>query len=51
MKKALNLKEELMSTIQIIFKNTDQSIMSSLELKLDNQWLENIREHINTEDR
>ena len=49
--KALNLKEELMSTIQIIFKNTDQSIMSSLELKLDNQWLENIREHINTEDR
>ena len=24
---------------------------SSLELKLDNQWLENIREHINTEDR
>nr|WP_165375103.1 restriction endonuclease [Malaciobacter halophilus] len=48
---ALNLKEELMSTIQIIFKNADQSIMSSLELKLDNQWLENIREHINTEDR
>jgi hypothetical protein len=49
--KALSLKEELMSTIQIIFKNSDQSIISSLELKLDSEWLESIREHITIEDR
>lgn len=44
---AINLKEELMSTIQIIFKNSNSGIFSQFELKLDEEWIQNIREHIN----
>lgn len=46
--RALDMKEELMSTIQIIFKNSTNSILSQLELKLDNEWIQNIRERINS---
>ncbi|MEW5832728.1 MAG: hypothetical protein AB1763_07825 [Campylobacterota bacterium] len=49
--RALELKRELMSNIQIIFKDIERGIMSSLELTLDNDWIERIREHLNTEDR
>lgn len=49
--RALALKEEFMSSIQIIFKNTELGIMSSLELKLDPGWIEDIRSHIRNENR
>lgn len=49
--RALALKEELMSSIQIIFKNSELGIMSSLELKLDPGWIEDIRFHIRNENR
>lgn len=47
--RALDLKEELMSSIQIVFKNMNKGIISSVELKLDNNWLVNARAHLNRE--
>jgi hypothetical protein len=43
--RALDLKQEFMNSIQIIFKGRDRNrnIMSSLELKLDNDWLNDMR--------
>ncbi|PZO38900.1 MAG: hypothetical protein DCF19_15635 [Pseudanabaena frigida] len=43
--RALDLKQEFMNSIQIIFKgrDRDRNIMSSLELKLDNDWLNGMR--------
>lgn len=49
-RRALDLKGELMSSIQIVFKSLDQRIISSIELKLDDDWLEKAKEHINGED-
>ncbi|MBK8454607.1 MAG: restriction endonuclease [Thiofilum sp.] len=44
--RALDLKQDFMSTIQIIFRRNDSNIMSSLKLKLDHQWIEEIRNRI-----
>ena len=41
---AITIKEDLMSSIKIIFKN--QRIFSSIELNLDRDWLENIKKQI-----
>lgn len=43
---ALDLKQEFMSSIKIMFKDQDNRIMSFLELKLDNQWIDRIREQL-----
>jgi hypothetical protein len=48
LKNAINLKEEFMSNIKIIFKNQNQSIFSSIELKLDRGWLEDIKSRLNS---
>lgn len=45
-KRALYLKRELMSTIQIIFCKQGTNLVSSLQLKLDRQWLKEIRERL-----
>lgn len=44
--RALNLKEDFMSSIKITFKNEELNIMSSIELKLDSDWINDIRNHI-----
>ncbi|MCL1489672.1 MAG: restriction endonuclease [Pseudanabaena sp. Salubria-1] len=44
--RALDLKQEFMNSIQIVFKDRRNRIISSLELKLDNDWLREMREHI-----
>ena len=45
-RKALELKGELMSSIQIVFQSSNQRLISSIELSLDDDWLENAKRHI-----
>jgi uncharacterized protein YqfB (UPF0267 family) len=45
-RRALDLKGELMSSIQIVFKSSDQRLLSSIELRLDDDWLENAKRHM-----
>lgn len=45
-RKALDLKGELMSSIQIVFQSSDQRLISSIELRLDDNWLENAKRHM-----
>lgn len=40
---ALNLKEDFMSSIKIMFRREDSNITSFLVLKLDKDWLRNMR--------
>ena len=35
-----------MSSIQIVFKSSDQRLLSSIELRLDDDWLENAKRHM-----
>jgi len=49
--RALSLKEEHMSSIQIVFRSQTQGMMSSINLKLDTNWINEIRTHTNTEER
>jgi hypothetical protein len=44
--RALDLKQDFMSSIQITFRDPNRKFMSSLELKLDDGWLRRFREHL-----
>lgn len=44
--RALDLKQDFMSSIKIMFRDPNRRFMSSLELRLDNNWLEEMRQSL-----
>lgn len=44
--RALDLKQDFMSSIQIMFRDPNRRFMSSLELRLDDNWLEEMRQSL-----
>ena len=44
--RALELKQEVMHTIQIFFRDPSISIMACLELKINQNWLQDMKDHL-----
>lgn len=48
--RALELKQEVMHTMQIFFRDPSISIMACLELKINQNWLQDMKDHLLQED-